>query len=78
MSHPFGRRHSGGYASGALGAIFRGRISQARPHLGRSLRAFLIPCVYRICDFCLIHTRIEVSVRTGTTPQSPEPPNVAR
>ena len=36
---------------GALGAIFRGRISQARPHLGRSLRAFLIPCVYRICDF---------------------------
>ena len=56
MPHPFGRHHSGSYAGGALGAIFRGRISQARPHLGRSLRAFFQPVFFAL-RFWLTHPR---------------------
>jgi uncharacterized protein len=62
--HPFGRHHSGSYAGGALGAIFRGRISQARPHLGRSLRAFFPARVFRIA--ILAYTSSHRNFPSGT------------
>jgi len=35
LCNPFGPQHSGKNTNGSPGAIFAGRISQARPHIGR-------------------------------------------